>query len=124
MPLKKEANTGAYQMLPEITFLVSVDLGARVIEVVVFDKRTHIWIKEVIRPGDNLPCQVRMTCPPAGVDRDSTGYWIPNLDPRRFGIVNADPGAGIRLESSSSESQNEVRHERARIDPSGHVALC
>ena len=48
MPLEKEANTGAYQMLPEITFLVSVDLGARVIEVVVFDKRAHVRIKEVI----------------------------------------------------------------------------
>ena len=67
-----------------------------------------------------------MTCPTASVDRDTTGYGIPNLDPRRFGIVNADPRAGIRLKSSVSrcESQDEVRHERARIDPGGHVALC
>src|SRR5881394_1681857 len=67
-----------------------------------------------------------MTCPPASVDWDSTGYWIPNLDPRSFGIVNADTGARIRLKSSVSrcESQDEVRHERARIDPGGHVALC
>ena len=67
-----------------------------------------------------------MTCPSASVDWDSTGYWIPNLDPRRFGIVNADAAARIRLKSSVSrcESQDEVRHERARIDPSGHVALC
>ena len=48
MPLKKEANTGAYQMLPEIPLVARFDLGARVIEVVVFDKRTHLWIKEVI----------------------------------------------------------------------------
>src|SRR6478609_1173549 len=67
-----------------------------------------------------------MTCPAASVDWDTTGYGVHNLDPRRFGIVNANAGAGIRLKSSFSrcESQNEVRHERARIDPSSHVALC
>jgi hypothetical protein len=67
-----------------------------------------------------------MIFPPASVDWDITGYGILNLDPRRFGIVNADPGAEIRLESlvSRCESQDEVRHERARIDPSSHVALC
>src|SRR6478672_10912934 len=67
-----------------------------------------------------------MTCSSASVDRDSTSYGIYDLDPRRFGIVNADAGSGIRLESlvSGCESQDEVRHERARIDPSGHVALC
>src|SRR6478735_522515 len=66
-----------------------------------------------------------MTCPAASVDWDTTSYWIPNLDSCRFCIVNADPAAGIRLESlvSRCESQDEVRHERARIDPSGHVAL-
>ena len=67
-----------------------------------------------------------MTCPPAGVDWDSAGYGVPNLDSRRFGIVNAHSGAGIRLESlvSRRESQDEVRHEGSRIDPHGHVALC
>src|SRR6478672_7627868 len=67
-----------------------------------------------------------MTCSSASVDRDSTSYGIYDLDPRRFGIVNADAGSGIRLESlvSGCESQNEVKHERARIDPGGHVALC
>ena len=66
-----------------------------------------------------------MTCPPASVDWDSTGYGVHNLDPRRFGIVNADAGARIRLKSlvSKCESQDEVCHERARIDPGGHVAL-
>ena len=113
-------------MLAQIATLAGIDLGACVIEIVVFDKRTHVGIKEVICAGDDLPRQVRMTCPAASVDWDSTSYWIPNLYTRRFGIVNADPGARIRLESlvSRCESQNEVRHERARIDPSGHVALC
>ena len=65
-----------------------------------------------------------MTCPPPVLTGTSTGYGVPNLDPRRFGIVNADPAARIRLKSSRCESQDEVRHERARIDPSSHVALC
>src|SRR5436190_5852444 len=67
-----------------------------------------------------------MICPAASVDWHSTGYRIPNLDPRRFGIVNADTGARVRLKSSVSrcESQDEVPHERACIDPSGNVALC
>src|SRR5512132_2017152 len=66
-----------------------------------------------------------MTCPPASVHRDTAGYWIPNLYTRRFGIVNADTGARIRLKLlvSRCESQDEVRHERTRIDPGGHVAL-
>ena len=41
-----------------------------------------------------------MTCSSASVDWDSTSYGIYDLDPRRFGIVNADPGARIRLEFS------------------------
>ncbi len=66
-----------------------------------------------------------MTCPAASVNWDTTGYGVHNLDSRRLGIVNADTGARIRLKSSFSrrESQDEVRHERARIDPCGHVAL-
>ena len=66
-----------------------------------------------------------MTCSSASVDWDSTSYGIHDLDPRRFSIVNADTGARIRLKSlvSRCESQDEVRHERARIDPGGHVAL-
>ena len=48
VPLKKEANTGAYQMLPEITILVRFDLGARVVEVFIFDKSAHLRIEKVI----------------------------------------------------------------------------
>src|SRR6266487_967549 len=64
-----------------------------------------------------------MTSPPASVDWDITGHGVHNLDPRRFGIINAD--AGVRLESlvSTCESQNEVRHERTSVNPSGHVTL-
>jgi hypothetical protein len=34
----------------------------------------------------------------ASVARDCTSYGVLDLDPRRFGVVNADSGAGIRLE--------------------------
>src|SRR4030095_13278243 len=113
-------------MLTQIAVLVGLDLGACIIEVVIFDKRAELWGPIVIRACDDLPCEVGVTFPPASVDRDSASYGIYNLGPRSFGIVNADPGAGIRLESlvSRCESQNEVPHERARIDPSSHVALC
>jgi hypothetical protein len=36
--LKMDPDTGAYQMLAEIATLVSIDLGARIIEIVVFDE--------------------------------------------------------------------------------------
>jgi hypothetical protein len=113
-------------VLPQIATLVGIELGARVIEVVVFDKRAHVRIEKVICAGDHLPRQVRMTFPPASVDWDLTSHGVPNLDARRFSVINADAGAGIRLEFlvSRRESQDEVRHERARIDPSSHVGLA
>ena len=46
--VKKESNTGAYQMLPEIPLLAGFDLGARVIEVVIFDERAEARIEKVI----------------------------------------------------------------------------
>ena len=46
--MEKETDTGADQMLPQIPILAGIDLGARVIEVVVFDKRAHVRIEKVI----------------------------------------------------------------------------
>src|SRR5881394_1475547 len=67
-----------------------------------------------------------MTSPPASVDGDSAGIGVCELGASRFGIVNADPSADIRLEFlvSGCESQDEVPHERARINPSSRVPLC
>jgi hypothetical protein len=65
-----------------------------------------------------------MTLPPAGVDRDSTSYGVYDFGAGRFREVNADSGTGIRLESSKRESQNEVPHKGARINPSSCVPLC
>ena len=66
-----------------------------------------------------------MTSPAASVDRNSTGGGIYDLGPCRFSIINAYPSADIRLESlvSRCESQNEVPHKGARVDPGGHVSL-
>src|SRR5215471_12286736 len=124
--VKKEPHTSANQVLPQITTLVRIDLGARVIEVVVFDKRGPLLIEKVIRAGNHVPRQVRMTLPPARVDRRSASCWILNLDARRFCEVNANPGPGIRLElpSRRPKSQNEVKHKGARINPCSHVARC
>jgi hypothetical protein len=126
VPLKVEPDTRANQLLPQRATLIGIDLGACILEELVFDERTHLGIEIVIRAGNNLPREVRVTCSPASVDWDSTGYGVSDLDARGFGVVNADPGASIRLEPPTlgRDSQNEVEHERARIDPGGHVALC
>ncbi len=46
--MEKEPDTGAYEVLTQIPTLAGLDLGARVIEIVIFDKRAHVRIKEVI----------------------------------------------------------------------------
>src|SRR4029453_18634025 len=107
-------DAGTHQVLPQIATLIGLELGARVIEVVIFDKRAPLGIEKVICAGDYLPRQVRMTCPPASVDWDTTGYRVHNLDPRRFGIVNAEAAPDIRLEFSKRESPDEVTHKPAR----------
>src|SRR4029450_3190744 len=118
-----EPHAGANQMLPQIQIFIRIDLGARIIEVVIFDKSGELRGPIVICACDHLPREVRVTFAPASVDWNITGYGVHNLDPCRFGIVNADSAPDIRLESSKRESPDEVRHERARIDKSGHVAL-
>src|SRR5215467_11492712 len=124
--VKKEPHTSANQVLPQIATLVGIDLGACVIEIVVFDKRGPLLIEKVIRAGNHVPRQVRMTLPPTSVYGRSASCWILNLDARRFGIVNANPGSGIRLElpSRRPKSENEVKHKGACINPCSHVALC
>jgi hypothetical protein len=42
MPLKMDPNTRAYEMLSQIAILIRVDLGARVIEVVVFNEGAEL----------------------------------------------------------------------------------
>ena len=124
--VEKESHTGAHQLLAQSAILVGIDLGALIIEVFILDKRAPLGIEKVIDTGNHIERQVRVTCSATSVDWDSASYGVINLDPSRFSIVNADARTEIRLELlvSRCESQNEVRQERARIDPSGHVALC
>ena len=119
-----EPHARTNQMLPQIATLIRIELGARIIEVMVFDKSGELRGPVVICACDHLPREVRVTFAPASVEYDITGFGIHNLGPRRFGILNADSAPDIRLEFSKRESPDEVRHERARIDPRSHVALC
>ena len=46
--VEKEANTGAYEVLTQIATFAGIELGARVIEVMVFDKSAKARIEKVI----------------------------------------------------------------------------
>jgi len=56
--LEVEAKTSANQMLPQITALVGFDLGARIIEELVFNKRAKLRREIVICAGNDLPGEV------------------------------------------------------------------
>src|SRR6476620_8802236 len=113
-------------MLTQYATLPGIDLGALVLEELVFNKRAQLGGPIIICAGNNLPREVRVISPPASVDGDSAGIGVCELGARRFGIIDADPSADIRLEFlvSRCESQDKVPHERARINPSSHVPLC
>src|SRR5262249_6831636 len=95
--VEKEPHTGANQVLPQIATLVRVDLGTCIVQVVVFDKRAPLRIEKVIRAGNDLPRQICVTCSAASVERGYTSYGVCHFDASRFGIIDAYPGAGIRL---------------------------
>jgi hypothetical protein len=46
--VEKESDTRAYEVLPQIATFAGLDLGARVIEVVIFDKRADVRTEKVI----------------------------------------------------------------------------
>ncbi len=46
--MEKEPHTGADQVLPQIATVVGLDLGACIVEIVVFDKRAHVRSEKVI----------------------------------------------------------------------------
>src|SRR5207248_3563733 len=124
--LEMEPNTSPNLLLAQYATLIGIDLGARVLEELVFNKRAELGGPIIICAGNNLPREVRVISPPASVDWDHTSYRVLDLDPGRFGVIDADPGADIRLEFlvSRCESQDKVPHERARINPSSRVPLC
>jgi hypothetical protein len=103
-------------MLTQIAALTRIDLATGIIEVMIFDKRTELRRPIVVRACDDLPGEVRMIFPSATA---KIVILALKLETRRFRIIDADPGAEIRLEFlvSRCESQYEVRHECARVDP-------
>src|SRR5437867_13309617 len=94
----------AQQLLSQIATLIGIDLSARIIEELVFDKGAKLRIPIVICTGNNLPREVCVTSSSARV-KSAAGAL--ELSTRRFCIVNANPRADIRLESSKRESPNE-----------------
>ena len=42
--------------------------------------------------------------------------WRSNIDPSRFGIVNADARPDVWLEASERESPDEIPHERTGVN--------
>ena len=62
-----EPQTRANQLLPQIATLIGIDLGARIIEELIFKKRAELRIPIVICAGNNLPREVRVTSSSARV---------------------------------------------------------
>jgi len=75
-------------MLPQIATLIGIDLGACIIEVVVFDEGAELRIPIVVCAGNNLPREVRVTSP-ATCAEGTVGSA--DVDTRGFRIVNAHP---------------------------------
>src|SRR6266480_6092335 len=111
--LEMEPQTRANQVLPQIATFIGIDLGARIIEVMVLEKGAELGSEIVICAGNNLPGQVRVTLPSAAV-KGATGTG--DVDAGGFRKVNADPSPDIRLESSKRESRDEVPHKRTGVN--------
>lgn len=56
--LEMESQARANQMLPQIATLIGIDLGARIIQELVFNKRAELRSEIVIAAGNNLPGEV------------------------------------------------------------------
>src|SRR3954447_13864941 len=107
-------------MLPQIATFVRVDLGARIIQVLVFNERAELRSEIVIRSCDHLPGKVCMTSPSAGTE---ASVRPAEVEPRRFRIVDADSCPGVWLEFSKGESADEVPHEGSCVDKGRRAGL-
>jgi hypothetical protein len=118
--LEMESQARANQMLPQIATLIGIDLGARIIQELVFNKRAELGSEIVIAAGNNLPGEVCVTFPSAGA---KAAAGCGDVDTRGFGKVNAHPRPDIRLESSKRESRDEVPHKRSRVNKASHAGV-
>ena len=78
-----EPQARANQLLPQIASFIGIDLGARIIEEVVFNEGAELRSPIVICAGNNLPRQVRVTSPSAAV-KGATGSSAHATQTRRF----------------------------------------
>jgi hypothetical protein len=72
--VEEEPDTRAQQLLFQIAILAGVDLGTRIIEEFILNKRAEVGRKKVIRTGNHIERQVRVISPTTIVDRNSTSY--------------------------------------------------
>src|SRR5438067_264735 len=79
-----EAETRANQLLAQIATLTGVDLGARIIEELIFDEGAELGIPIVIRAREYLPGQIGMACASAGA---KTAARCAEVETRGFRIV-------------------------------------
>lgn len=124
LALKVDPNTRAYEVLTQIAALIGIDLGARVIEVMVFNERAELRGPIVICACDDLPRKVRMTLPTASIKGAKASSV--ELGTRGFRVINANASSGIRLKPPTlgRDSQNEVKHKRAGINPGSPASVC
>ena len=117
--LEVETDTRAHQMLPQIPGLISIDLRARIIEKLVFNKRAELGRPIVICAGNDLPGKICVALPAA---RAETAAGSANVDTRGFGKVNAHSRPDVGLESVKCESRDEVPHKHATVNEASHAA--
>src|SRR5205814_10447762 len=90
-----EAETRANQLLAQIATLIGIDLGARLIEELIFDEGAELGIPIVIRAREYLPGQIGMHGASAGA---KTAARRAEHEPRVSRRVTAEPRTGTRLE--------------------------
>ena len=99
--LEMEPQTCANQVLPQIATLVSIDLGARIIEVVVFDKGAELGIPIIICACDHLPREVRVICPSATV-KGATGEFRSCYADSEDSLVMTSAASGARVSPAAA----------------------
>ncbi len=115
-----EPETSANQVLAQIATLTGVDLGARIIEVVILDEGAEFLGPIVVGAGDDLPGEIIVALTSAGAKAATRRAEV---ETRGFRIINADPRTGIRLESSKREPRDEVAHKRTSVNKGGRAAV-
>lgn len=121
---EKETDAGAYQMLPQSAVFVRIELGARILEEFILDKRAEFGREKVIGTSNDVPRQIRVTSPAASTEGFAAGPS--KIETSGFRVVNTNPTADVWLEPliSRCESQNEVPQPHATVKPVARAAAA